>query len=246
MSSFSRSSTRRGFTLIELLVVVSIISLLVAILLPSLQRARSAAFFTVCSANLKQFHLGFTYYANDNDDTTIPGFTWVTGLNRIIPMTSTCPFTRDSMDVRKVIDSYFDSPESWRCPGDRRSAVFDEKGGSSYAYDWYILSRKYKPIPPPQWTVDDVTSYKLSRFDRPAETNLFSHQWIYTGTTPVDYNEGMGIYWPHKYLDDGKQSTGYFFIYLDGHVSRKFTFGDAQQTATEITNYYLNRYPFYP
>ncbi len=56
---------KRGFTLIELLVVVAIIALLIAILLPSLSRAREQAYQVKCAANLNQIFKGMYYYAED-------------------------------------------------------------------------------------------------------------------------------------------------------------------------------------
>ncbi|QNN22018.1 prepilin-type N-terminal cleavage/methylation domain-containing protein [Planctomycetales bacterium ZRK34] len=53
---------RQGFTLIELLVVVSIIALLIAILLPSLSRARELARVTVCASNQRQVGMGLVMY----------------------------------------------------------------------------------------------------------------------------------------------------------------------------------------
>jgi prepilin-type N-terminal cleavage/methylation domain-containing protein/prepilin-type processing-associated H-X9-DG protein len=57
------SNQRRAFTLVELLVVIGIIAILVAFLLPSLQKARERANRVACMSNLRQTFLGMLMYA---------------------------------------------------------------------------------------------------------------------------------------------------------------------------------------
>lgn len=58
----------RGFTLIELLVVVAIIALLMAIMLPSLARAREAAKAVACGSNMRQTSQAVMMFAQAHND----------------------------------------------------------------------------------------------------------------------------------------------------------------------------------
>lgn len=63
-----QASREAGFTLVELLTVMSIISILLSILLPSLSGARNQSRITKCRANLRELAAATLRYASQNDD----------------------------------------------------------------------------------------------------------------------------------------------------------------------------------
>ena len=87
------STRQRAFTLIELLVVISIIALLVALLLPAMDRARQAAINVICAANQKGIALAIVTYADEHEDSVPPGHDGSTA-NRTWP-TTLMPWTGD-------------------------------------------------------------------------------------------------------------------------------------------------------
>ena len=75
---------RKAFTLIELLVVIAIIALLLAILLPSLKKAKSQGRAIICKSNLHQWGLVWKMYADDHngylsDGVSMDGGSWNRG-----------------------------------------------------------------------------------------------------------------------------------------------------------------------
>lgn len=60
---------RRGssFTLIELLVVIATISIILAILIPSISTGRNSAQRQICASNLSEIYKAFSYYCSDYD-----------------------------------------------------------------------------------------------------------------------------------------------------------------------------------
>lgn len=67
---------QHGFSLIELLVVIAVISLLVSILLPSLNRAKDLARRAVCASQIRSYGLANEFYANEYDDCYCPVHRW--------------------------------------------------------------------------------------------------------------------------------------------------------------------------
>jgi len=118
--------TKKSFTLIELLVVVAIISVLVALLLPSLTKARERAKELQCGSNVRQVVTGVLIYAQSNREMTPQKAFWTQASD--IPSSDLSPNDASRLAVQgyvtpQVLYSPFDGrtyEAHWPVVEDRR------------------------------------------------------------------------------------------------------------------------------
>lgn len=144
---FAILSLQRGFTLIELLVVIAILSLLVSVLLPSLQKARDLAKMTVCLANIRNIGLAMHMYLSEHEE-EFPTFTELTfGDDQ----------TMDGSD-------YLNDPSLFSCPSDMlpRCWTSADIRQCSYGYNIYLVGdREFSPPSSGAWPVYPNTFPRL-------------------------------------------------------------------------------------
>lgn len=133
------SKRAEGFTLIEVLVVVAIIALLIAILLPALRAAREQARTTVCMSQMKEFGLGFEYYASAHRQNPPPNRQYVLNSSGTRVYCGTPPEYRDSdwWYYRHMVPRYI-PPGKLTATGSAFFGIFacpadQERAGRSYS-----------------------------------------------------------------------------------------------------------------
>jgi len=146
---------RKAFTLIELLVVIAIIALLMAILMPALNRAKEQARAVACRSNLKQVGIAAQMYA-DSWNNRVPRGAWsaapIPWFVLYLPYLS---HEQGMKDYRSV--------KIYRCPSypDKEQTVcyvvnnweFDNRNdyeGGEYRGDEYIRLTQYRHL---DWTI---------------------------------------------------------------------------------------------
>lgn len=205
---------RTGFTLIELLVVIAIISLLVSILLPSLQKAKELAKRTVCSANVHNFSLAMMMYCQENDgyyptsggqaagDLRVPTLKTDNWINLLAPYLDDNP---------RVYRCWYDTPVGsvWACPSNEDiPRIGDFLNWPSYGVNWFVTGF-YNPL------YGRTTSYRVDEITEPDRVPLMSENDNPWGCFPnhvLDtYGEGYHP-WPHRHQD------GDHFLFANGSL----------------------------
>jgi len=194
-----------AFTLIELLVVIAIISLLVSILLPSLNRAKNLTRRVVCGSNMKQLGLAFVMYTND----------W----------RSNFPFIREEgpsgvsgVWADKLYNDYTNGVKVFHCPSSRERAYHpNEVGGAytmAYGMEWWVGGGKTTG-PGGDWPTN-----KISNIAQPAKTILLGEGKNVNGNGN-EAGHGYGIvdtsFWGEP--DETRHSGVSNILCIDSHVA---------------------------
>lgn len=172
---------RHAFTLIELLVVLSIMTLLLALLLPSLSQAREAANRTACSSNLRQNMIAVYAYAADTQQ-YLPDSGKINRLNTSQLYAGQDVWMNGVGGYRSgyatglgivYLQGYLDST-TFFCPSDNRSKNARRR--------WYLKGKNDRA------TFDaQVTTNTDPEYDYGLSYNIRFHRWY--GDTQTDRNK---------------------------------------------------------
>lgn len=231
-----------AFTLIELLVVIAIISILAALLMPTLRRAREQANSVACLSNLRQIYTGFALYANDNDgDVPYIQYWWqklgpYLGASKTYPGAANGPrYEIFRCPSEKGI--YNNDWTAWSYPADGgRTKMFDHPWDpSSYAMSgavsWiYATTTKLQPdrgklgvfTRPGDVTPDDLGYMPFSKVTDPADVLLVMDcfVWDYGWNLPfvwwqVDASP-LSAQYDYSFRHQGQRANALFY---DGHAA---------------------------
>jgi prepilin-type N-terminal cleavage/methylation domain-containing protein/prepilin-type processing-associated H-X9-DG protein len=222
-------SRKHGFTLIELLVVISIIALLMAIMMPALNRAREQAKKIVCMSNNRTVGLGVVMYTQDSKDWSLP----------MINDTNQIWFQNNLFSTiiglkgrpNSVADQYNNAltlPDEFMCPSDNRKpnkGMLETNPGTVLGVSIGLNGTGMWPPQGQGWNYNHYNGLgKYSRIEKPQEKFMFmdSTDWA-VHMDSANYKDYWDVYGnivtaKRWHTPAYRHDEGLNMVYYDGHV----------------------------
>ncbi|MEN6385136.1 MAG: prepilin-type N-terminal cleavage/methylation domain-containing protein [Phycisphaerales bacterium] len=263
-------SKKKAFTLVELLVVISIIAMLLAILIPSLNKARQSGQRIVCGNNLKTIGLANQIYANSWNgsyvpllDATVPRPTDSTGSYTYYCWVANKAF-RNYLNFDKVKkEKYVKStgsyetgtifPNEFYCPSDEvaKKKKISSKGVLvSFGYNatgWADQFRNFNWVSPTHPLNIKFAGYKATDIKSPTSKLAFidSVDWyvFWDGANYSSYWDKYGQMNPDEYLAKANISGVVAYRHNEGS---NVLFYDGHLSYMKKYKIYINANPTQP
>jgi prepilin-type N-terminal cleavage/methylation domain-containing protein/prepilin-type processing-associated H-X9-DG protein len=132
-----QTRVRKAFTLVELLVVIGIIALLLAILLPTVSRARESGRRIKCASNLRTLAIGFEAYRSNYHDHYPALAKWYGPVVDVPEDWIHWPSYRNLADSQIAKTLRNASPDLFRCPSDDVTKRFRYYGPINGLVEYY-------------------------------------------------------------------------------------------------------------
>jgi prepilin-type N-terminal cleavage/methylation domain-containing protein/prepilin-type processing-associated H-X9-DG protein len=230
---------KKAFSLIELLVVISVISLLMAILIPVSVSARRQGYCIACKSNLRQLILANTGYATENDgfyvaaasDMWLPVGFMHGGLHRWhgVRKSGNEPFD----PLKGPLAAYLADGKVKECPERvgfiKDPAVSFEQGCGGYGYNMvYIGSRTWRGGS----SFEEIygLTARMSEISKPDSTLIFADTGFNQNGSLIEYSFAEPYFWirrgrlqkTHPSPSIHFRHAGYANIgWCDGHVDSR-------------------------
>ncbi len=216
---------RYAFTLIELLVVIAVIALLLAILMPALNKAKELAQGATCKSNLKNYAFALFMYLGDNDNKfcdpdicyfsqrdPYPTESSISGNHLHLRWCNGDLDLKNHPEYGGTLYRYMQDARAFICPTFSRLAR--RSSDDQFFRAWGALIKNYKPwynytmnafLGDRRNTVKPYKVTMLSEVKRPGETFAFTEESCYVDP---EYNKS-GLNDTYMLPGDGGMITGW-------------------------------------